>query len=405
MKKTNHRDAKNEKGVQKKIVTDRRQETRPGRLLLSCAVILALTLAVVLIIHNLPYQPYSTGMTGASTDYEIGKVIKITEESLEASTHQADILVGKQTLEVKMLTGEHKGETLTVSNFLSTYNSVVAKAGQKLVVIVDSLDSGEFQARVYNYYRTPVIYFMGLVFLAALALVGRLKGVMSGLGLIYTFVCVLLVFLPLVVRGFSPVWAAIMLVVMVTTAAMIFINGLSKKSFCAVLGTTSGVVLSGVILFLFNTAMHITGINMEEAESLMLISQTTGLVVKDLLFAGILVASLGAIMDVAMSIVSAMYEIHNNMPRLSIPELFRMGINVGSDMIGTMSNTLILAFAGTSLNMMILLYSYSIQYNQLMNMNRIGIEMAQALAGSLAIILTVPLTAAVTSRMLKHKQE
>lgn len=368
---------------------------------LSFSVIIGLTIFIMLIIQYVPYDAYSQGMTGSYTNYEVGMVMSVTDESLENSQNDDEILVGTQTLEVKILTGEHKGETLTASNSLSTYNSVVAKAGKRIIVIIDSLDSGEFQVRVFNYFRAPVIYLMGIVFLLSLVLVGRKKGLMSGLGLIYTFACVLLVFLPMVVRGFSPVWSAVFLVIMVTTATMVFINGTSKKSLCAIIGTTCGVLLSGIILLVFNTAMHITGFNTEEAETLILIGETTGLRVKNLLFAGILIASLGAVMDVAMSVVSSMYEVLDNTPWLSPRKLFRAGMNVGRDMIGTMSNTLILAFAGTSLNFMILLFSYSIQYNQLMNMNQIGIEVAQAMAGSMAVILTVPMTAAVTARILK----
>ncbi len=362
--------------------------------------IIIVTALIIFFINNIKYNKYSTGMTGATTDYEIGKVLEVTEESLQDSEHQKGIPVGTQVLKTELLTGEHKGATVTVTNSLSTYNSVVAKAGQKLVVIVDALDSGEYQVRVYNYYRTPYIFLMGLLFFVALILVGGKKGALSGFSLIYTMVCVFLVFLPLVVRGFSPVWAAIGLVVMVTAATMLFIHGPGPKSLCAILGTSCGVVLSGIILYLFGEMMHISGYHTEEAESLLLIGQTTGLKVKDLLFSGILISALGAVMDTAISIVSAINEIHKNLPGLKTAALFQTGMNVGKDMIGTMSNTLILVFTGTALNLIILLYSYSIQYNQLLNMNMIAIEIAQALSGSLGLILTVPLTAVITANIL-----
>lgn len=393
--------------VKKKMKMQRKSQKRHGykiNSITSTLAILLITLFVIIIVNSLKYDQYSTGMTGASTDYEIGKVITVVQESLTDSIHQTGIMVGTQTLKLELLTGKHKGETVTVTNSLSTYNSIVAKSGQKLVVIVDSLDSGRFQVLVYNYYRAPYIYLLGFVFFIALVLVGGKKGMMSGFSLIYTFICVFLVFLPLIVRGFSPVWAAIALVVMVTTATMIFINGLGQKSLCAILGTTCGVVLSGVILFVFGKIMHLSGYNTEEAESLLLISQTTGLMVKDLLFAGILIASLGAVMDTAISIVSSMNEIHSSRPGLKGFELFKAGMNVGKDMIGSMSNTLILAFTGTALNMIILLYSYSVQYNQLLNMNLIAIEIVQMLAGSLGIILTVPLTAAITAEVFVKRK-
>lgn len=378
-------------------------ESRKKVNLIAAAIILLGTLFFVVLANNLPYTPYSTGMTGASVNYEIARVVAVTDESLQDSGHQKGLMVGSQTLQVKILTGSHKGETVAASNALSTYNSVVGKPGGHLIVNVDELDSGEFQVRVYNYFRAPFIYLLALLFFASLILVGGKKGLMSGLGILYTFFCVFLVFLPLVLRGHSPVLASILLVVMVSAVALILLNGVSKKSLCSILGTVCGVVLSGVILFLFSSATNLSGYSTEEAESLLQIGQTTGLKVRDLLYAGILIASLGAIMDTAMSIVSVMHEMYLNSPGMKMPSLIKAGMNVGKDMIGTMSNTLILAFAGTSLSFIILLASYSVQYNQFMNMNAITIEIAQALSGSLAIVLTVPVTAVITARIFIKK--
>ena len=372
---------------------------RPKKHIIVTALLLAATLLIILIVGSLPYNKFSTGMTGAEINYEIGKVTEVLAESLQDSDVQEGLLSGSQTLQVTILTGKHKGESVQASNALSTYNSVVMKAGKLVVVAFDELDSGQFQVRVYNYFRAPVIILLAALFLLALIFVGGKKGLMSGLGLAYTFICVLLIFLPLILRGYSPVFAAILLVIIVTSVCMVLLNGVTRKSMCAILGTVTGVVLSGIILFVFGRIMHISGYSLDDAEALLLIGQTTGLQVKDLLFAGILIASLGAIMDISISIVSAIHEFHVNLPGIKKAELIRSGMNVGKDMIGTMSNTLILAFAGTSLSLMILLYSYSVQFNQVLNMNTIAIEITQALAGSLGMILTVPITAVISANV------
>jgi uncharacterized membrane protein len=278
---------------------------------------------------------------------------------------------------------------------------VVAKKGQKLAVIVDELDSGKFQVRVYNHYRAPYLYFFAFVFLLSMVLVSGKKGLMSCLSLVYTFVCILLIFLPLVMRGYSPVWTATALVILVTSANMIFLNGISRKTFCAIAGTACGVLLSGIILLIFSRLAHVSGFNIEEAESLLFIKQKTGLGVENILFAGILIASMGAVMDTALSIVSAINELNANMPDFGAMNLFKAGMNVGKDMIGTMSNTLILAFAGAALSTIIILKFYSVQYHQLINSNFVAIEIVQALSGSMAVVLTIPLTAAIAARALK----
>lgn len=364
-------------------------------------VFIIITAGSIYVVNTLPHNPFSRSMKKVSVDYEIARVIKVQSESLKGSLHYKDIMTGSQKLLVKVLTGSHRGEILTARNHLSTYNSVVGKPGRYLIVIVDALDSGKFQVRVYNYFRAPVIYFILILFFALLVIVGRKKGLMSGLGLIYTFVCVFTVFMPLVLRGYSPVLAAVLLVVLVSTGALMLLNGVSMKSLCCILGTISGVLMSSLILMVFGHIMHISGYSTDEAESLLLIGQTTGLKVKDLLYSGILIVSLGAIMDIAMSVVSSMSEVKQHRPDSSALVLFKAGMNVGKDVIGTMSNTLILVFTGTSLNMLIILSSYSVQYNQFMNMNRTAIEITQALSGSLGLVLTVPLTALISSRLLK----
>lgn len=379
-----------------KHTVSKKQRVRGGLLL---SVFFIVTVLLTLMIRNLPYNEYSVDLTGVSVNYEIAKVTDVWTENLQESTLGDGLLVGSQTLQVEILTGEHRGQSVEASNALSTYNSVVMEEGKFVTVIYDELDSGQYQVRVYNYFRAGYIIFMALLFLGVLIFVGGKKGLMSSIGLAYTFYSVLFIFLPLVLRGYSPITAAIFLVVMVTSTTMVLLNGATLKSVCAIAGTVIGVVLSGGILFVFGKLMHVSGYSLDNAESLLLIGQTTGLQVQDLLFAGILIASLGAIMDVAISIVSAIHEFHVNLPKMKAGALAKSGINVGKDMIGTMSNTLILAFAGTSLSFLVLMYAYSIQTNQLLNMNTIAIEIVQALSGSLGIVLTVPITALITANV------
>lgn len=136
----------------------------------------------------------------------------------------------------------------------------------------------------------------------------------------------------------------------------------------------------------------------------MLLVSSNPIKIKGLFICGVLIAALGAIMDVAMSIASAVEELHSVNKDLTTKELFTRGMNIGRDAMGTMANTLILAFAGTSLNMMILIYSYHIPYLQLLNTDYVAIEIISAICGSMGIIVTVPLVAWISSVLCKwHK--
>ena len=141
--------------------------------------------------------------------------------------------------------------------------------------------------------------------------------------------------------------------------------------------------------------LHITGCNLDAAEDLVLIAQATGLRLGDVLLSGVMVSALGAVMDVAVSMGASLGEISGLNPEMGRTELFRSGMNIGRDMIGTMTNTLILAFAGSSQATLMVLISYGVQYNQLMSSNFLTLEAAQGIAGSMAVVLTVPISAAV----------
>ena len=151
--------------------------------------------------------------------------------------------------------------------------------------------------------------------------------------------------------------------------------------------------------------VHIDGFSSSEAEGLVLINQVTGLQIKDVLFAGVLISSLGAIMDTGMSIVSALYEVHTHNQGLTARELFRSGIEMGKDMIGTMTNTLILAFTGSAFITLLVFLSYQVQPAQLFNSNYLTIEIAQGICGTFGIVLTVPAASMIAAVLLAKKKK
>ena len=120
-------------------------------------------------------------------------------------------------------------------------------------------------------------------------------------------------------------------------------------------------------------------------------AQQTGLDLSTVLFAATMIASLGAVMDVAVSLLSALWELHVTQPTLSGTALFTSGMHIGRDMIGTMSNTLVFAFAGGSLTTLLVLIAYGTQPNQLLHSDYVALELSHGLCGTCAVILTVPL--------------
>ncbi len=331
--------------------------------------------------------------------FEKAEVTEILQDNLNSNGTR----VGEQKVRVKMLTGARKGEKLDVTSSSGYLFGAACTVGMK-VVVMQSVAGETTIASVYSQDREWVIYIFALLYLLALCVIGGKQGIKGCLGLIFTFFCVIFVYLPLVYLRFSPFWTAVFICFLTTLVTMYLIGGPTKKTCAATLGTLAGVVLAGLSAWCFSKASGISGYNVSDIETLMTLWNTNRIQVGGLLFSGLLISCLGAVMDVAMSISSAIDEIYKQNTSLTRKELFKAGMRVGRDMMGTDSNTLILAFAGSSVSTLLLDYAYDLPYQQIINSNNIGIAIMQGLAGSFGIVLSVPLTVLICT-VLFHKNE
>ena len=330
--------------------------------------------------------------------FEKAKVVKILQDNLEENGTR----VGEQKVRVRMLTGVRKGEELDITSSSGYLFGAACKPDMK-VIVMQSVAGDSTVASVYTQDREGVIYIFALIYLLVLCLIGGKQGIKGCLGLVFTFFCVIFVYLPLVYLKYSPFWTAVFVCFITTLVTMYLIGGPTRKTCAATLGTLVGVILAGVSAWCFSKASGISGYNVSDIETLMTLWNTNRIQVGGLLFSGLLISCLGAVMDVAMSISSAIDEIYRQNLSLSRKELFTAGLRVGRDMMGTDSNTLILAFAGSSVSTLLLAYSYNLPYQQIINSNNIGIAIMQGLAGSFGIVLSVPFTVLICT-ILFHKQ-
>lgn len=322
--------------------------------------------------------------------FEKGVVTEILQDNVQPDGSR----VGEQVVRVLMKTGGLKGreiETTSSSGFLFGAPCTV---GMK-VVVMQSLAGDTVVSSVYAQDREFQILAFAALYLLALCLIGGWQGAKGALGLVFTFGCILWVYLPLVYRGWSPFWSAVLVCAVTAVVTLWLVGGPTRKTLVAAAGTVAGVVMAGVAASLFSLATGITGWNVSDIESLMTLWSTADIQVGGLLFSGLLISSLGATMDVAMSIASSMAEVQAQTPDISCRALFQAGMRVGRDMMGTDSNTLILAFAGGSVSMLVLDYAYDLSWLQIINSNNIGIAVMQGLAGSFGVVLSVPVMVAL----------
>ena len=310
--------------------------------------------------------------------------------------------VGDQELEIRILSGDHKDEIMTVTNYMSALFNVDVDQGDRIIVRIMTDEDGSYYASVFNYDRGIVLGVFLLIFFALLAVLGGKKGVGALAGLLLTLGCIWFILIPCLIRGVPAVPVTIGVSAVAAAAGLIFLNGYSKKTLCAVCGCVGGVLAAGIAAAAVGTLSPMNGFNMQEAENLILYGADRGLKISGLLVCGVLISALGAVMDVALGIASSVWEMRKQNPDASAKSLFRSGMQIGRDAMGTMANTLILAFAGSSLNMLILVQTYDIPFLQLINTDSIALEVVQSVAGSMGILLTVPLVAFISARLMVH---
>ena len=338
-----------------------------------------------------------------STDFVSGKIVEITSSNLEYD-QDLKINLGKQVVVVEILEGKSAGKRVEIDNYLTAAHNVEVAIGSKVIISADEPDGIDSYYTVYNFDRGLGMIIFTCVLLLVIIAIGRGKGVKAILGLAYTLYLVIFLLLPTVFSGYSPVLMSIICVALSTIVTLMLLNGASKKTYSTIVATVLGVVLSAGGFYLMSLVLKVNGFSVDEAESLVLINQATGLSIKDILFAGILISSLGAIMDVGMSIVSALSELFHHQPNLTQKQIFDSGIEIGKDMIGTMTNTLILAFTGSAFVSLLVLFSYNVDIKQLLSSNYIAIEFAQGIAGTLGIVLTVPIASFISAWALTNKK-
>lgn len=363
---------------------------------IAAVVVMAVVYLAVLIVCNDIDKKEMVSTDGRT--FEKAVVTEITKDNLYEDGSRA----GNQEVILRINSGELKGQEVEATSPDGMLFGATCEVGMKVIAIV-SISDGNNLVTVYSQDRSMAIYGFAAFFVLCVCLVGGWKGFKSILSLAFTGVTILFILFPLMYRGYSPILMSVIICTIATIFSMMMIGGLSTKTAAATIGTVFGVIASAVAAMVFGHFAGISGYNVSDIENLIYVRQITSIKVGELLFSGIIISALGAVTDVGVSVASTIQEIHQTDPNLGKRKLFLSGIHVGRDMMGTMVDTLILAYVGTALSTLVTNYAYDLSYNQLINSNNIGIEIMQSLAGSLGIVLAVPITAFVAVELIYRK--
>lgn len=312
---------------------------------------------------------------------QVQDILLDSREKLDTGEEQR-----QQLIRVKLSDGKVVEALNTVPEQLSY--QVILKKGDRIIL---SEEGGAIY--IEGFQRDDVCWWLIGIFVALILWMGGRKGILAFVSLLLKGSLLLFVFIPLIKQGFSPILGASVFCILATFLTISLVSGWNLKTLAACSGTVGGVVFAGLLGAWAVSAAHLSGLLEPEVESLHF--QFPALKIGEMIAAGVLIGALGAAMDVAISVASALYEVHLAAPDKGMKELFRIGMNIGQDVMGTMVNTLILAYAGSSLPTIILISQISADY--LLNMELMVKEIILAVVGSIGLILTIPLTAVLSA--------
>ncbi|UCZ51533.1 YibE/F family protein [Bacillus shivajii] len=338
------------------------------------------------------------------------KVLEIVEENYGSNVFNG-IQLQYQSARVEILDGQFEGEILLAvsEKYLpngtgNDENEFWLNKNDEVVVELVIVDGEIIKSEVMSHTRDSSTIALVVVLVGLLLIFGRKQGIKSILTLGFTLFLIFKFMIPLLFAGYSPVYLAITTGSIVTIVTFIIISGLSKKTVAAILGTIGGLASAAFISILFSQLMRLTGYHSVDEQMLVTLSHDGSFDLKGILLAGIIIGAVGAIMDVAISIASSMEEVRRTKPYIKKNELLKSGMNVGKDIMGTMANTLILAYVGAALPILMMLYSYESTLSQVIHMEFLAVEILRTAAGSIGLILSIPITAIVASAFIKTKR-
>ncbi len=354
-------------------------------------------------------------VTEENTDenYYKAKVISVGETVTEEfSLDDENTMVTRSTtfFEAEIKNGEYKGEVVQCAqdmDYMYAYNSRDVAVGDSILIAEPSFDmeteDGEETWIFIEHNRIGTIVTMCIVFFLLIIMIGRLKGISTILSLLFAVLSVFMVYIPSLLKGFNIYVMTVIVALFMIFMSLIIINGWNKKTLCAVFGNTVGIAIAGVLTVIMTNALGLTGIIDEDYVLLTLLDNPINL--RGIVWGSVVIGALGAVMDVSMTIASAMNEFNDTMEGKSFKKMLRSGMNIGRDAIGTMTNTLILAYIGGALATVLLLMAYNKNILYLFNMEMIMAEIIQAVVGSIGILAAVPATAIFSAYVFNKKKD
>jgi uncharacterized membrane protein len=278
--------------------------------------------------------------------------------------------------------------------------NIEVKPGDDIVLKVDGTKAGITRVLINNYSRDGYLIYLAGLLVIVLAIVGGSQGIRTALALGISIAIVIKVLVPLIAKGYNALLVVIIISGVIALLTLLTVTGFNRKTGSATIGILGGVIVASLIVVFADQRLHFTGISSSRTA---VIAQFTGsekLDFKNILMAGIIMGLLGTAMDSAIAVASAVREIRRANPKMHTSQLISAGMSVGTDLLGTITNTLIFAYLGLRLILVMTFAGTSIFTGskiEILSTETISAELLRVLAGSIGLVLTIPVTAVVSA--------
>ncbi len=313
---------------------------------------------------------------------------------------------GEQTCELVMLNGKFEGRTAEGYNLLngSLENDKIFAVGDKALVLVNYSGDEILSVSMVDHYRINYEALLALIFVVFLVLFAGKTGVRAIVSFAVTVLTIWKVLIPMCLKGYEPVIIGLLITGLLTVIIISLVYGFDRRFISAVTGAFAGLIVTCVLGIIFTKSLKIHGAVMAYSESL-LYSGYSDLNLTKIFMAGIFISSSGAVMDLAVDITSAVHEVVGKKPDISWKEASISGMNVGKAAMGTMTTTLLLAYSGGYIAMLMVFMAQGTPIYNILNYKYVSAEIIDTIVGSFGLVSVAPLTALTSGFFLtKHNK-
>ena len=345
-----------------------------------------LIIILVLLVHSINFWGFAQDIR---KDIKVKAVITKVELVEEKD-------LSFQRIEAEVTNGPLKGEALSFLSPISNDNSIQLKQNMRVFLQLTYEADGLVAISFIDVIRDMYLLILFLIFFLCLILFGGFKGFRSFIALIITGLCIIKIYMPMIIKGYGFILSTVIVSFIIVVASFIIIGGFTRKSLSAIIGTIGGTVASGILALFFGNLIQLTG-TYDESLQMLITYINFDMDFRGLLYSGITIGVLGAVMDVSMTITSVIFEIKKANPKARISSLVLSGLSVGKDIMATTTNTLILAYAGTSMPLLFIFAFSGMTASEIVNSQFIAAELVRSLSGSIGLLLTIPITSFIAA--------